>query len=217
MWKKEYKKNNYYWGLEPAKILKKYSRVALKKGTALDIGCGEGRNSVFLAKNGFTVDAVDKEKSGINKLEKLIVGNNINNINVFPIDILKFKFNKKYDLILAYHSLDFLKLSEIKKLIKKIKKSVNSNGLIIMSVFSVKDLLYIKAVKILKKKEIEKNTFYFPKLKTYRHFFTKEEIKELFKGWEIIHLQQREICDEHGSAEKHKHNIIEFIAKKQDG
>jgi len=28
--------------------------------TALDIGCGGGRNSILLAENGFTVDAIDR-------------------------------------------------------------------------------------------------------------------------------------------------------------
>jgi tellurite methyltransferase len=30
--------------------------------TALDVGCGGGRNSILLAENGFTVDAVDRNK-----------------------------------------------------------------------------------------------------------------------------------------------------------
>jgi tellurite methyltransferase len=45
-------------GKEPAEILKRYWRRAVP-GTALDIACGNGRNSLFLCQKGFRVDAVD--------------------------------------------------------------------------------------------------------------------------------------------------------------
>ena len=45
-------------GSEPSKILIGYCDLAAV-GNALDIACGNGRNSVYLAKKGFTVDAVD--------------------------------------------------------------------------------------------------------------------------------------------------------------
>ncbi len=45
-------------GSEPSIILTDYSGLA-SCGNALDIACGNGRNSLFLAKQGFIVDAVD--------------------------------------------------------------------------------------------------------------------------------------------------------------
>ncbi|THB74684.1 MAG: methyltransferase domain-containing protein [Desulfobacteraceae bacterium] len=44
--------------MEPSRILKTYVHLA-KKGRALDIACGQGRNAVYLAEQGFRVDAVD--------------------------------------------------------------------------------------------------------------------------------------------------------------
>lgn len=43
---------------DPSPILTKYWPLA-SVGNALDIACGNGRNSIFLAEKGFTVDAVD--------------------------------------------------------------------------------------------------------------------------------------------------------------
>ena len=45
-------------GTDPSPILKKYWCLA-SYGRALDIACGNGRNSIFLAAKGFVVDAVD--------------------------------------------------------------------------------------------------------------------------------------------------------------
>ncbi len=37
----------------------------ISRGTALDLGCGNGRNSIFLAQNGFTVEGVDYSETAI--------------------------------------------------------------------------------------------------------------------------------------------------------
>ncbi len=64
MWEKEYKKKTFYWGLKPDPLLVKYL-PQIPKGKALDIGAGEGRNSFFLAKEGFEVEAIDIVKEGL--------------------------------------------------------------------------------------------------------------------------------------------------------
>jgi len=63
-------------------------------------------------------------------------------------------------------------------------------------------------------KEIEENTFYMPKYKTYRHFFEDKEIKEYFKDFKIIHLRQKTIKDI-GHDKPHLHKIIEIFAQKK--
>jgi len=45
-------------GYEPSPVLKRFWSLA-SCAKALDIACGNGRNSLFLAKQGFAVDAVD--------------------------------------------------------------------------------------------------------------------------------------------------------------
>lgn len=210
MWKKEYKKNKYYWGLEPNQTLKKYID-RIPKGAALDIGAGEGRNSFFLAKKGFKVDTVDKIQEGLKKVEIIAKKYNLP-IKTTLCDMQSLKLNKKYSLIISITSIDFLKKNEIDILLDKIKKSLKPKGVIFLSVFSTKDPVF-KLIKERKLKEIEKNTFYLPKLKTYRHFFTKKEIKEKFKDFNIILLKQKEILDT-GHDKPHYHNIIEFLAQK---
>ena len=64
-------------------------------------------------------------------------------------------------------------------------------------------------------KEIEKNTFYLFKANLFRHFFTKKEVRELFKGLENIYLKEEKFLDKsHGTP--HFHNVIEFIGRKKN-
>jgi SAM-dependent methyltransferase len=55
-WDARYARN--LGGTQPAEILRRFWRLAVF-GTALDIACGNGRNSIFLCQKGFRVDAVD--------------------------------------------------------------------------------------------------------------------------------------------------------------
>ena len=49
---------------EPAAIVKQYFKLAAGK-RALDIAAGNGRNAIFLAEQGFVVDAVDISDTGL--------------------------------------------------------------------------------------------------------------------------------------------------------
>lgn len=115
MWEKEYSKKNFYWGIKPTPILVKFL-PKIPKGKALDIGAGEGRNSIFLAKNGFKVEAIEKTKEGLEKITKSAKSNNLS-IKTWFGDIKDFNFEKNsYSLIISSASIDFLKKVKLKLL-----------------------------------------------------------------------------------------------------
>jgi tellurite methyltransferase len=208
MWNKIYKKRKFYWGLKPDPLLMKYL-PRIPKGKALDIGAGEGRNSIFLAKEGFEVEAIDIVKEGLKKCEKLTKKYKLS-ITTRIIDVKKFKFKPRtYSLIISVAGIDFLKYSEIKKIINKIKSSLKKDGIVYIVSFTTKDPAY----KILKhQKEIEKNTFYSKKLKQYRHFFEPGELKSLFKNFRILYY--REYFKEDAHPKPHQHALAVILAQK---
>lgn len=58
MWDDRYRERGAMWGSEPNRFL--VEAVAdLTPTTALDLGCGQGRNSIWLAERGFTVTGLD--------------------------------------------------------------------------------------------------------------------------------------------------------------
>ncbi len=62
-WNEKYQSESY--SEEPAAIVKEYAKLASGK-KALDIAAGNGRNALFLAEQGFSVDAVDISDAGLN-------------------------------------------------------------------------------------------------------------------------------------------------------
>jgi cyclopropane fatty-acyl-phospholipid synthase-like methyltransferase len=211
MFQEEYKQKSFYWGLKPNPVLEKFINI-IPKGKALDIGAGEGRNSIFLAQHDFAVEALDKIPEGLEKCQNLAKETGLH-INTIVQDVRNFDFQKeKYSLILAVASLDFLKKTEIEIIFNKIKKSLVENGFIFLSVFSTNDPLFRK-LKERSFKEIEENTFFMPKIDTIRHFFTRKEITEAFNTFEVVYTEEKDIEDK-SHDQPHFHSIIEFLARK---
>jgi SAM-dependent methyltransferase len=69
-WDERYRASAMVWGAEPNRWVA--DEVAdLPPGTALDLGCGEGRNAVWLARRGWRVVAVDFSTVGLSKGREL--------------------------------------------------------------------------------------------------------------------------------------------------
>ena len=70
MWDQRYSAAEYIYGTEPNDFLAAHVD-AIPPGPVLELGCGEGRNGVFLAGRGYDVTAVDQSAAGLRKAERL--------------------------------------------------------------------------------------------------------------------------------------------------
>lgn len=107
---------------ETSDILKDNIHLA-QKGRALDIACGTGRNTHFLADKGFIVDAVDFSDYA---LEKIRYDEKIHKIEA-DLDNYTFEENA-YDLILKVNYLD-------RKMFPNIIKALKKGGIFIYETF----------------------------------------------------------------------------------
>ena len=126
-WEKRFGRKEFALGKEPNPFLKKHIHL-LPKGRALDVATGEGRNAVFLAQNGFEVDAVDISEKGLKKARKLAREKEVK-INTFLVDLDRYQIEKeRYDLIANFY---FLK----RRLIPRIKKGLKKGGKVIFETY----------------------------------------------------------------------------------
>ena len=63
-WDERFRKGEYPMDPDPAPVLEQYVET-FPGGRALDIATGTGRNAVFLAERGYTVDALDRSRVGL--------------------------------------------------------------------------------------------------------------------------------------------------------
>ena len=126
-WNERFGKKGFAFGKEPNSFLKRYIHL-LPKGKALDIATGEGRNAIFLAQQGFKVDAVDISEEGLKKARKLAREKGVR-INTFLIDLDQYQIEKgRYDLIANFY---FLR----RRLIPRMKKGLKKGGKVIFETY----------------------------------------------------------------------------------
>ena len=72
LWDARYEAKGALWGAEPNQFLAEIADV-MEPGTALDLGCGQGRNSFWLASRGFTVTGLDLSPVAIEQARAVAV------------------------------------------------------------------------------------------------------------------------------------------------
>lgn len=93
-----------------------------KKGTLLDVACGDGRNSIFLIERGFQVTGIDFSSKALIKLDTFAKKNNYK-VNLKQVDLSKSDSLDDIDLfdniVINHYRLNKKALSNIKNHIKE--------------------------------------------------------------------------------------------------
>jgi|SRR5690554_4731277 len=99
---------NSRFGLNPAhsEVVEACKTVTPCK--VLDMGCGTGRNALFLSELGFQVTAVDNNLNAIQRLQQIVAEENINNIQAQVYDLNRAELNEDYGFIACTVTLMFL-------------------------------------------------------------------------------------------------------------
>jgi len=97
----------------------------LKDKKVLDVACGTGKNSIYLANKGFTIDAIDISQVALNELNK----KGIKNIITKLVDLDEYEGPKNsYDLIVMTNFLD-------RDLIPKLTDALKKDGILFIETY----------------------------------------------------------------------------------
>ena len=195
----------------PAKLdfeLRRYLNLIPGK-EVLDLGIGQGRNSIPLANLGFNVTGVDYSTKCLD-----ICRNNSSKLNLVRSDVRDFEIERnKYDLILSSYVLHFLHKDDSYKIMQSMKENLNPDGLIYIQVFSTKDPKFNKNTLSHDFELLDNNIFHNLSNDTYISFFTKEEILEIFRDLKTIYISE-EYSLELSNQEPHYAGVVKYIGKK---
>lgn len=100
----------------------------VKPGKTLDLGCGNGRNSLYLAANGFDVTAWDKNPMSIKNVERIKAAEGLENLQTNVVDLNTLRFDGEYDFILSTVVLMFLEANTIPGLIANMQRCTKPGG-----------------------------------------------------------------------------------------
>jgi len=138
-WNERFSSEEYIYGTEPNQFLKMNLDKIEQKGDILFLADGEGRNSVYAAKTGWNVTAMDYSEKAKIKALKLADKSNVT-IDYQISDIREFSPNKKFDVVAYsfFHLPEELRKATHKKMIDLLKP----NGKIIIEAYSQEQMKY---------------------------------------------------------------------------
>lgn len=160
---------------------KKYEKI-------LDLGCGTGKHSVFLAQAGFEVYASDISPTGIDIAREKAESLELNNIIFNQFDMVSIPFSDSFfDAVICIWVIYHGTLDRIQQTINEIYRILKPGGVVLTDFLSVEDNTYGFG------REIEKNTFLGEK-KTEEdvphHYSTQEEVAQLFSHYRRIRITE---------------------------
>ncbi len=100
--------------------------------SVLDVGCGQGRNAIYISKLGYDVTGIDISKTGIAQINQRCIEENIQ-IETIISDAINFVPSRKYDIIIFERTLHMLGKVEAIKTLQKLIKYVEDKGAILIS------------------------------------------------------------------------------------
>lgn len=177
----------------PHKNVKKFLELENKAGKAIELGCGAGRDTICLIKNGWNVSAIDREDT------KEIISDQLNAEELKRFRFINQTFEKiqleENNLVVANFSLPFCLKEYFREFWNKIVQSIQKDGYFVGNFFGPNDSWAFTREEMV--------------------FLSKEQVIALLEPFEILKFKEIETDGKTG-LEKMKHwHIFEIIAKKR--
>lgn len=154
----------------------------------LDLGCGTGSNTLFLARKGFLVVGLDVSASAIAEAQQFLAAVQIENVVLIANDMKALPFpDEDFDAVVSINVIHHAKLSEIERTVGEIRRVLRSNGVGVVTVDSDTDYKFGQGI-ALEEKTYELTMPHREK-GIIHHFFNENEARFLFKDFEITSLR----------------------------
>ncbi len=130
---KYYKSENFFG--EPYPELIEFFAQHPKKSKVLDLGCGQGRDAIALARLGYTVTGIDNSKVGIEQMTRVAQTENLNLTGLVG-DIFSIENLEEFSFVLLDSMFHFAKKDKEKEvgLIKKIITQIKTGCLLVICI-----------------------------------------------------------------------------------
>jgi len=119
---------------EPASFLKEHIHH-LTRGKALDIAMGNGRNALFLARNGYAVDALDYSEVAVTTVRSFVRKESLP-VHVTHADVTDYQLPENtYDVIINFYFLE-------RTLVPRIKQGLTKGGMLLFETYTTEQSHY---------------------------------------------------------------------------
>ena len=193
-----YSREGYYWSRTPAFTCRKAVEFAHlitdRKPLLVDIGCGDGGNTVYLARNGFDVIGLEVSKPGIEKTERYARESGVH-VETVHADMVDYQPDRTYDVVYSAGTLHYLPPEIRTEWFERFKAATAADGFHVFSVMVHKP--FIAAA---------------PDIEPDARLFRSGELMSYYWDWEILWFEES-FFDCNSSGVPHRHAVNRMVAR----
>jgi len=203
LWEQEYGSHEHYSSSrteKPSRALTKFFTTygaELKPGKALDLGCGKGRNAVFLAKLGYKVVASDIVQSALESgrafAERNDVANEITFIHQSSADPFQYS-DGEFDLIIDMLSFHLLDATERAAYVQEVKRLLKPGGRYVFYTIPFDSPFSQKLLET--SPGPEAHSYVIPETGMIEKAFTQKELEDIFSPLVLMDIETISFEDE---------------------
>lgn len=198
-WDARFSTADYIFGTEPNAWLARHAELLQPGMRVLAVADGEGRNSVWMAARGLTVDAFDISPVGVDKARRLAAEAGVEvNYHVASVEDFVWKVGA-YDAVVAIF-IQFADPETRTTMFKQMRSALKPDGVLLLQGYTPKQLDY--------------KTGGPPNLD---HLYTEDLLTEAFADMDIVELAAYEDVLTEGTQHSGPSALVGMVARKQFG
>ena len=184
-----------FGGGEPSAEVLEAARHLPNGARVIDVGCGDGRNALFLASQGFQVTATDISPVGIAKLQQFAAERGLL-IDAYVQDMRQASFEIGYHLVVSMGCLHLVERECWRPLLRRMQETTCPGGYHAVGVMT----------DVLPAPEDQRDHFI--------GLFRDGELFARYADWEIVTQRSVQFHDEHPGGVRHHHAGDTVLARK---
>jgi len=171
----------------------------------LDLGCGAGRHSILLAKNGFEVIGIDISKSALKMANRWTRKERLGNVAFVRATMTNVPLKDCcLDAVISVSVIHHGFKKDIETTVKEVYRTLQKNGKFLANLASAKDSRFGKGQRLARNTYLILESYEKDRFEELHHFLTKQEVSRLLHGFTRTQL----------GVAKEKPNYWEILAIK---
>jgi len=126
----KYKNREFYWGNKPSSLARIFLQMfpPHEGQTLIEIGCGEGRDAIYFARNGYQVKGFDLSSEGVKKSSEWAEKLNLS-VDFYQANVNEYRLDRSYDVVYASGALHYIPQDLREEIISNYKLYTNPGGI----------------------------------------------------------------------------------------
>lgn len=207
-WDTNYRETQNVFGADPAPILVRHADLLEDGLPILDVGCGQGRNSFFLARLGHEVHALDPSTVAVEQTAAVAEGEGLQITTQVGVIEDVHRPENGFGAILVFGLIPILTRAQIDAMVASIGSLIAPGGLLFITAFTTEDPKFETHGGPRKPSEYDHGS---------RTYLEPDELRSLLPGWQIVDYWEGLGPEHrHGDGPMERHGLAEAVFRESE-